>query len=154
MPTGCTTLYAGVSRVPGADTNAMGVRCTYPTSYNRAVDHVHFLSNYKTPKVQLHNPRRPNPRSWDAPARQLNEFGPAGYNYFSVAQTDEQRRWHSEQLAQSRRSPSLRAKEMKQEQGNLHQRGLQRVPAILLNFSPPPGTMAALTLPPRPATRS
>lgn len=143
---GRTTTYEG--RTP------LGVPSIYVTSSNRAVDHVHFLSQYKTPKVQLHSTARPRVRPWDAPARQLNELGPRGYNYFCVTQADEQRSWHDEQLAQSRLSPMKRAKELAKAQGNLHQRGLQRTPALLLNFTPPPGSMAAVAraLPQRPAT--
>jgi len=51
-------------------------------------------------------------RPWDAPAQQLNEIGPGGYNYFNRwPQVDDLRRWHAGQLEQSKRSPLLRAKE-------------------------------------------
>jgi len=108
---------------------------TYAASYNRAVDHVHYLAHYRTPKVQLHSVVRDRRRPWDAPPRQLNELGPGGYNFFRVAQSDEQRIWHEEQLAQARRSPKIRLKEANDAHGNVHQRGMHRVPPSKLHPS-------------------
>jgi len=82
---------------------------TYDTSFGRAADHVSHLSLYSGFEPQrLHSGER---RPWDLPAQHLNELGPRGYNYFRVTQTDELRRHHAHMLAQSKRSPTLRAKE-------------------------------------------
>jgi hypothetical protein len=79
---------------------------TYASSYGRAVDHVQFLVRYKGGDPWRHA-RRP----WNLPAQQLNEFGPRGYNYFRVTQTEELRHRHQIKMDQAKRSPMLRARE-------------------------------------------
>jgi len=95
------------------DSHAMGRPETYPDSHKRALNNVTYVARHHTPKMPVdhrdvaHGLRRP----WDRPAQHLNELGPAGYNFYRVTQLDEQRIWHVDQLAQSKRSPSLRDKE-------------------------------------------
>lgn len=80
----------------------------YTDTVAREADHTRFLHSYLSPAVKA---SRYAKRPWDSPAQQLNELGPNGYNYFRMMQTDELRRWHAGQLAQSKRSPLLRGKE-------------------------------------------
>jgi len=132
MPTGCVTAFGYVSdKTPPEGPSTWGAPRTYNSTYNRMVDHHHYLMTYSTPKVQLHHPGRSRRRPWDAPARQLNELGPNGYNFFRVAQTDEQRRWHQEQMAQSARPVATRSKEAMAAHGNLHQGSVSRLPALI-----------------------
>lgn len=105
-------------------TSAMGTPQTFTNSFNRYVGQTQFLARYSSPTVQL-NGTRSRRRPWDTPAIQLNELGPAGYNYFNrVSQPDEQRRHHAEWIAQSLRSPALRAKEAL----NVHHGSQHRLP--------------------------
>jgi hypothetical protein len=85
-----------------------GAPKTYTDTAAREADHTRFLHSYLSPAVKA---SRYAKRPWDSPAQQLNELGPNGYNYFRLTQTDELRRWHAGQLAQSKRSPLLRGKE-------------------------------------------
>ena len=85
-----------------------GAPKTYTDTAAREADHTRFLHSYLSPAVKA---SRYAKRPWDSPAQQLNELGPNGYNYFRMTQTDELRRWHAGQLAQSKRSPLLRGKE-------------------------------------------
>ena len=105
MPLGC------VQQTERHHVAPMGGPRKYESTYTRAEDQTTYLRRYVTPPVQLPSALRTSQRPWDAPARQLNELGPPGYNYFRAAQTDELRRWHAKQLVQSKRSPSLRAQE-------------------------------------------
>jgi hypothetical protein len=101
MPLGC------VQQTERHHVAPMGGPRKYESTYTRAEDQTTYLRRYVTPPVQLPSALRTSQRPWDAPARQLNELGPPGYNYFRAAQTDELRRWHAEQaFAQSARPGS------------------------------------------------
>ena len=87
----------------------MGRPQTYPSSQKRALDNVAYVAKTATPKIPFgHRDIAQGRRPWDRPARHLNELGPAGYNFYRVTQLDEQRIWHADQLAESKRLPSLR----------------------------------------------
>ena len=90
------------------DPHAMGRPQTYPSSHKRALNNVSYVANTHTPKMPFDHRDVAGRRPWDRPARHLNELGPAGYNFYRVTQLDEQRIWHADQLAQSKRSPSIR----------------------------------------------
>jgi hypothetical protein len=97
---------AMLSSVSGCVPNDALEPKTYTSSYVRASDHVRFLVRY-----QGRDPPRQTRRPWDLPAQQLNEFGPRGYNYFRVTQTEELRQRHQIKMAEAKRSPMLRARE-------------------------------------------
>lgn len=98
MPMGCVTRAAA---------NEVDLERTYVSTEGRAVDHVKHLARY----WGVH----PHMNGWqgeqELPANHLNEFGPRGFNYFRVTQTDELRQKHAVKLSVAKRSPMLRAKE-------------------------------------------